>query len=227
MDSTAPPAVDGQGQAHDPRSNGLTRQPTESLDAHATPRSQSLTPQDRTDGPVRSMTDPLQNELQVQPPKPKRSGKVCGKCGEPLTGQFVRALGGTYHLECFTCHVRAPPPLHHVHSRASLTIARTAARSWLPSSSPSPKSPQASIHCVRPTTSAALTCCVTHAGRPSAAPTSLRWNASTTLSTSPAPYVPPCSARLTATTSTRAVYTATTTTRPSSPNAAMAVRHPS
>jgi hypothetical protein len=115
MDSTAPPAMDGQGappqHAYDPRSNGLTRQPTDPLDTLSTPRSQSLTPQDRTDAPVRSMTDPLQNEqqqLQQQPPKPKRSGKICGKCGEGLTGQFVRALGGTYHLECFTCHVRTP-----------------------------------------------------------------------------------------------------------------------
>lgn len=121
MDSTAPPAMDGQGapqhqqHAYDPRNNGLTRQPTDPLDTLSTPRSQSLTPQDRTDAPVRSMTDPLQNEQhqlqhQQQPPKPKRSGKICGKCGEGLTGQFVRALGGTYHLECFTCHVGSPFP---------------------------------------------------------------------------------------------------------------------
>lgn len=31
--------------------------------------------------------------------------RVCGKCGGHLTGQFVRALGDTFHLECFTCHV--------------------------------------------------------------------------------------------------------------------------
>ncbi|KAK3111990.1 Rho-type GTPase activating protein Rga1 [Teratosphaeriaceae sp. CCFEE 6253] len=30
--------------------------------------------------------------------------RMCGKCGRSLTGQFVRALGDTYHLECFTCH---------------------------------------------------------------------------------------------------------------------------
>lgn len=38
----------------------------------------------------------------------KTSGqqRICGKCEKHLTGQFVRALGGTYHLECFTCHVR-------------------------------------------------------------------------------------------------------------------------
>ena len=32
--------------------------------------------------------------------------RICKKCGESLTGQFVRALGGTYHLECFLCQVR-------------------------------------------------------------------------------------------------------------------------
>ncbi|KAI9695599.1 MAG: hypothetical protein M1820_008524 [Bogoriella megaspora] len=36
----------------------------------------------------------------------KNSGamRMCGKCQGHLTGQFVRALGDTYHLECFTCH---------------------------------------------------------------------------------------------------------------------------
>ena len=29
--------------------------------------------------------------------------RMCKKCGETLTGQFVRALGGTYHLDCFKC----------------------------------------------------------------------------------------------------------------------------
>lgn len=97
--------------AYDPRTNGLARQPTDPPDALSTPRSQSLTPQDRTDAPVRSLTDPAHNEQQLQPPKPKRTGKICAKCGDGLTGQFVRALGGTYHLECFTCHVRPPSPV--------------------------------------------------------------------------------------------------------------------
>ncbi|KAJ2982295.1 hypothetical protein NUW58_g6475 [Xylaria curta] len=30
--------------------------------------------------------------------------RTCAKCGEPLTGQFVRALEATFHLECFKCH---------------------------------------------------------------------------------------------------------------------------
>ncbi|KAF2147712.1 putative Rho GTPase activator [Myriangium duriaei CBS 260.36] len=35
--------------------------------------------------------------------RPSGSSRVCGKCKQPLLGQFVRALGDTYHLECFTC----------------------------------------------------------------------------------------------------------------------------
>lgn len=40
-----------------------------------------------------------------RPSAQNKEQRVCGKCGKHLTGQFVRALGGTYHLECFTCHV--------------------------------------------------------------------------------------------------------------------------
>ncbi|KYK55428.1 hypothetical protein DCS_07391 [Drechmeria coniospora] len=29
--------------------------------------------------------------------------RICKKCDEPLTGQFVRALDGTFHLDCFKC----------------------------------------------------------------------------------------------------------------------------
>jgi hypothetical protein len=31
--------------------------------------------------------------------------RICEKCGLQLTGQFVRALEGTYHLDCFKCRV--------------------------------------------------------------------------------------------------------------------------
>jgi hypothetical protein len=37
--------------------------------------------------------------------------RLCKKCGEPLTGQFVRALGGTFHLDCFRCRVCVNPRL--------------------------------------------------------------------------------------------------------------------
>ena len=37
---------------------------------------------------------------------PSGTMRVCRQCGESLSGQFVRALGGTFHLECFKCQVR-------------------------------------------------------------------------------------------------------------------------
>ena len=50
--------------------------------------------------------------------------RLCQKCTEPLTGQFVRALGGTFHLECFKCRVC---PLYYVPGNTVLTTAsRTA-----------------------------------------------------------------------------------------------------
>lgn len=88
-----------QQYGYDPRSNGLTRRQTD--DAQSSTHSLA---QNRTDYPPRSLTDPDQQQ-NPPAPKPKRSGKICGKCGDGLTGQFVRALGDTYHLECFTCHV--------------------------------------------------------------------------------------------------------------------------
>jgi len=36
--------------------------------------------------------------------------RACKKCGEVLTGQFVRALDGTFHLDCFRCRVGIPYP---------------------------------------------------------------------------------------------------------------------
>jgi hypothetical protein len=102
-----PPPMDHQGAQsqynnYDPRNGGLSRRATD----EAASSSNSLAPYDRTNYPLRSSTDPGDQNQAVT--KPKRSGKICGKCGEGLTGQFVRALGDTFHLECFTCHVRHP-----------------------------------------------------------------------------------------------------------------------
>jgi len=61
--------------------------------------------------------------------------RICKKCGEPLTGQFVRALGGIFHLDCFRCRVgssrRACSPAF-----ANLGFQRIAETSLRRSSSP-------------------------------------------------------------------------------------------
>jgi len=51
------------------------------------------------------------------------SGQVrtCKKCGESLTGQFVRALDGTFHLDCFKCRVRPSLLPNLLRKKAALT----------------------------------------------------------------------------------------------------------
>lgn len=46
-----------------------------------------------------------QREVAAPRERSRPNRRTCKKCGEPLTGQFVRALNGTFHLECFKCHV--------------------------------------------------------------------------------------------------------------------------
>lgn len=55
---------------------------------------------------ITSDNTPSSDSRQPVARRPNDRSRICGKCNGPLTGQFVRALGGTYHLECFTCHVR-------------------------------------------------------------------------------------------------------------------------
>jgi hypothetical protein len=37
------------------------------------------------------------------------STQPCSACGLPMSGQFVRALGSVYHLDCFRCRVGCFP----------------------------------------------------------------------------------------------------------------------
>lgn len=41
-------------------------------------------------------------------PGTSKQTRTCFKCQGPLTSQFVRALGGTFHLDCFECKVTSP-----------------------------------------------------------------------------------------------------------------------
>ena len=76
-------------------------------------RSEASTSQELLDRPFDSNSDAEQRQRRParerRPSEKNEEGKkkdrICGKCGKQLTGQFVRALGDTYHLECFTCHV--------------------------------------------------------------------------------------------------------------------------
>lgn len=51
---------------------------------------------------------------------PSGGQRTCKKCGEPLTGQFVRALDGTFHLDCFKCRVSRHTVKAHERRNAKL-----------------------------------------------------------------------------------------------------------
>lgn len=38
-------------------------------------------------------------------PQEKPHARYCDKCSEPMPGNFVRALDGVWHIDCFTCAV--------------------------------------------------------------------------------------------------------------------------
>ena len=65
-----------------------------------------------------------------------KKSQRCAKCSQPMTGQFVRALGAVFHLDCFRCQVRK----HGRRSYSSLCSRRDdrriVTRSLLPNSFP-------------------------------------------------------------------------------------------
>jgi hypothetical protein len=67
---------------------------------------------------AQASTSTSQQRLQNRPPqhqlssssskeKSARRDQTCDACGKPMTGQFVRALGVVFHLDCFRCRVSA------------------------------------------------------------------------------------------------------------------------
>lgn len=56
------------------------------------------------------------------PPSRSVSGKLCGKYQQPLSGQFVRALGYVHHLDCFTCMVSSIRQRSSTYNRLPFTL---------------------------------------------------------------------------------------------------------
>jgi len=48
------------------------------------------------------------------------NGLACAECQKPLTGQFVRALGTVFHLDCFRCQVSFQFRLYMAATRAHM-----------------------------------------------------------------------------------------------------------
>ena len=147
--------------------------------------------------------------------------KVCGKCGGALGPQFVRALDGMFHLDCFTCNVSiASGCLFVARTNGSRTAARLSRRNSFPTQS----SRRASSRCARLTTFGDWISYVMRAVRRCVGRILPRWIASIILSISRARCVRLCLAIRIATMSTRGAYTATTTTLRSLRKSATGVR---
>ena len=85
----------GLRAADDDRSNGtLPLSPSDGRNGRETEVSQDIPVRvrSRTDGSTGGNTS-------------GGASRLCTKCGESLSGKYVRALKGTFHLACFMCQV--------------------------------------------------------------------------------------------------------------------------
>lgn len=85
----------GEGAADDDTANGTSPlSPSDGRNGRETDVSQDIPVRgrSRTDGSTGGNTS-------------GGTPRLCTKCGEPLTSKYVRALKGTFHLECFMCRV--------------------------------------------------------------------------------------------------------------------------
>ena len=154
--------------------------------------------------------------------RPANAKRMCKKCGEPLTGQFVRALGGTFHLDCFKCRVR---DFSRMCTNDVNITGRTAATLWPRNSSQwIMRTVQVSILFAKPTISVDLTCSAIHVVGLCEAHILPHWIGNIILSILLVPYAQPSLVHRTATTNMTAKYIAIITTQRNLHSAAMDVK---
>ncbi|KAL2204209.1 hypothetical protein CC79DRAFT_1277158 [Sarocladium strictum] len=54
--------------------------------------------------PLATSTFASPDQTTASVPKGRKNSRECSKCGEAISGQFVKAFEMSWHLECFTCH---------------------------------------------------------------------------------------------------------------------------
>ncbi|KAI0402739.1 rho-type GTPase-activating protein 1 [Xylaria palmicola] len=98
-----PPSGDGTYQLDYDRPN-MTPSPSYSNGGYPLPNRQAGSPTLSAHGDPRGGSGERSRSRVRNGRSASGSLRTCAKCGEPLTGQFVRALDATFHLECFKCH---------------------------------------------------------------------------------------------------------------------------
>lgn len=104
--SLVPPYIHGQERRPSPASSltgGRPLPPRKASDQSTSSQSPS-TAAVHLDNVGMSDGQPL---LQWPQPRTRKEGggTICGQCGQTVHGQFVRAMGKVYHLNCFRCKV--------------------------------------------------------------------------------------------------------------------------
>lgn len=88
------PRIDTSGTAGPPESGG--NQPSPQVPSVITFPQQQQQQQPAVTASSRDRAAPV---------PASRKDQLCDACGKPMTGQFVRALGVVFHLDCFRCRV--------------------------------------------------------------------------------------------------------------------------
>lgn len=115
-----PPSRPSSSASHSQQSHARSRSQNPSADGHSRDsgsrsRGNSTTSVDGRESERGGREDGtsggrLERREKDRSRKERMAAATCAKCELPMTGQFVRALGTVYHLDCFRCMVRLESP---------------------------------------------------------------------------------------------------------------------
>lgn len=91
----------------EPRSAAQFSSSPNSTGSHSNGHGALQAPQGSTEGRSRSGTE--RSERSERSGRTRGEPTYCGQCEQTVQGQFVRAMGKVYHLNCFRCKVRPDP----------------------------------------------------------------------------------------------------------------------
>lgn len=105
-----PPRIDTSGNSNTPSNlsqstRSSQQEPAQPLSSIADTFSSDAVSQGGSSQRLQSRKPQHQMSSSSSKEKGGRRDQTCDACGKPMTGQFVRALGVVFHLDCFRCRV--------------------------------------------------------------------------------------------------------------------------